>query len=156
MKWTFPSVRLESGGFLRVWASGKDRTADPARLHTNFSLSSSGEYLALVTPEGVSRASEFSPSYPELETDESLGLPFSLTTLLDQNAPALTTVPTGDALGLAWTQRNFLPGPEWTSGPTNIGFGMLAPGFLIEERLSTRSHHHHYNRRERAQWHECR
>ena len=52
VKWTFPSgVALGAHEFLVVWASGKNRTADPSKLHTNFSLSASGEYLALVSPD---------------------------------------------------------------------------------------------------------
>src|ERR1043165_3249823 len=44
-KWTFPAVTLESGGYLVVFASGKNRTDPGGRLHTNFQLSSGGEYL---------------------------------------------------------------------------------------------------------------
>src|SRR5262249_40233282 len=37
-KWAFPSVLLPPGGYLIVFASGKNRTADPAHLHTSFKL----------------------------------------------------------------------------------------------------------------------
>jgi hypothetical protein len=57
-KWTFPAgVTLAPGQFMTVWASGKNRTTNPARLHTNFSLSAKGEYLALVTPDGTAKPS---------------------------------------------------------------------------------------------------
>src|SRR4051812_46104380 len=37
-KWKFPSVTIPAGGYLVVFASGKDKN-DPAKpLHTNFSL----------------------------------------------------------------------------------------------------------------------
>ena len=51
-KWTFPATNLASGGFLVVFASGKDRAVAGAPLHTNFKLSSAGEYLGLVEPDG--------------------------------------------------------------------------------------------------------
>ena len=35
-KWVFPSVTLPGGGYLVVFASGKNRTNNPARLHTSF------------------------------------------------------------------------------------------------------------------------
>ena len=43
-KWTFPPVSLPANGFLVVFASGKNRTNDPARLHTSFQLDADGGY----------------------------------------------------------------------------------------------------------------
>lgn len=138
MKWTVPpGVTLGPGQFLVVWASSKNRTSDPARLHTNFSLSAGGEYLALVTPGGASRPSEFAPSFPALEQGESYGAPFSNTSLLETGAPATVLVPADGSLAATWTEPAFVPGPGWTTGPTNLGFGMPTPGFFVEERLST-------------------
>ena len=53
--WTFPAgVSIPSQGFLRVWASRKNRTANPTALHTNFTLErSAGSYLALAQPGGA-------------------------------------------------------------------------------------------------------
>lgn len=62
--WVFPSVTLEAGGYLVVFASGDNQTDPSAELHTNFKLSADGEYLALVNAEG-DVTSEFSPDYPE-------------------------------------------------------------------------------------------
>jgi hypothetical protein len=72
-KWTFPDVSIEAGGYLIVYASGLNITADPANLHTNFKLGSDGEYLALTKPD-FTIAHEFFPSYPSLGNDESYGL----------------------------------------------------------------------------------
>jgi hypothetical protein len=48
-KWTLPAgVSLAPGGFLVVFASGKDRRDPSSPLHTNFRLDGDGEYLALV------------------------------------------------------------------------------------------------------------
>ena len=65
-KWTFPALILPGHGCLVVFASGKNRPADPAHLHTNFKLNGGGGYLALVFPDGTNIASAFSPRYPKL------------------------------------------------------------------------------------------
>ena len=46
-KWAFPSVTVSGGGYLVIFASGKNRTNPAANLHTNFKLSSSPSYLGL-------------------------------------------------------------------------------------------------------------
>jgi hypothetical protein len=70
--WRFPEVVLEGNGYLLVFASGKDRTDPGGRLHTNFRLSSSGEYLGLVNSM-TNVVSEFAPIYPEQFEDISYG-----------------------------------------------------------------------------------
>ena len=73
-KWRFPSVSISARGFLVVFASGKNRTLAAGRLHTNFKLNPSGEYLALVRPDGVTVASQFGASYPGQFPGRSYGL----------------------------------------------------------------------------------
>jgi hypothetical protein len=73
-KWTFPPITLKPGAFLLVWASGKHRTNWMGDLHTNFKLSSSGEYLALIRPNGRTVAHEYLPKYPKQQADVSFGL----------------------------------------------------------------------------------
>ena len=51
-KWRLPEVEVAGGGYLVVFASGKDRRDPGEELHTNFSLGRDGEYLALVRPDG--------------------------------------------------------------------------------------------------------
>ena len=69
--WTFPATTLAPGQHLVVFASGKDRATAGAELHTNFKLSSGGEYLALVSP-AQTIASEF--NFPSQVSDISYGL----------------------------------------------------------------------------------
>jgi hypothetical protein len=69
-KWTFPSVLLQPGQFVVVFASGKDRRTSGAELHTNFKLDGGGEYLALVRPDGT-LAQEF--TYAAQRQDVSFG-----------------------------------------------------------------------------------
>lgn len=72
-KWTFPPVVLGPGATLVVFASNKDRNDPASTLHTNFRLSSGGEYLGLISPDGTTVASDFTPTYPPQFPDESFG-----------------------------------------------------------------------------------
>lgn len=52
-KWRLPAVSLTDNGFLVIFASGKNRTNDPTRLHTSFKLGKeAGGYVALSNPSG--------------------------------------------------------------------------------------------------------
>ncbi|MCC6231842.1 MAG: CotH kinase family protein, partial [Verrucomicrobiales bacterium] len=73
-KWVFPAVTLPAGGYLVVFASGKDRSDPAGPLHTDFQLSSTGEYLALLGPDGVTAVSAFAPGYPPQLPGESFGI----------------------------------------------------------------------------------
>ncbi len=72
-RWAFPEVEIPAGGYLIVFASGKDRRDPTGELHLNFRLSASGEYLALVNGGGTQIVSAFTPRYPPLGTDHSYG-----------------------------------------------------------------------------------
>jgi len=78
--WRVPAVSMEAYEYLTIFASGKDRSATNAPLHTNFSLPKEGGYLALVAPDGVTVVTEFSYSgqaedvaYGELGQTRTLG-----------------------------------------------------------------------------------
>jgi hypothetical protein len=73
-KWIFPAVQIPANGYLVVLASGKNRTNAAAALHTSFSLSIDGEYLALFPPESGVAATEFAPTYPPQRADISYGV----------------------------------------------------------------------------------
>jgi len=70
-RWRIPSVILEPGEWVVLFASGKDR--DVGEFHTDFRLSASGEYLALVAPGGVEVLSDFGEVYPPQFEDVSFG-----------------------------------------------------------------------------------
>lgn len=73
-KWPLPAETVGPGGFLIIFASGKNRgTAAGEEPHTNFKLSGDGQYLALVQPDGITIADEYTPSYPPQFTDVSYG-----------------------------------------------------------------------------------
>ena len=73
-KWTFPSITIDTNEYIIVFASGKDRKVSKDSLHTNFKLSSNGEFLALIKPGGTQFTTVFLPNYPEQYPDASYGI----------------------------------------------------------------------------------
>lgn len=71
-KWVFPSVTIPAGGYLVVFASGTGVVDALGNLHTNFSLSAGGEYLALSRPNGTID-DRLNPSFPPQFPDISYG-----------------------------------------------------------------------------------
>jgi len=71
--WAFPDETLAAGARRLVFASNKDRRVSGAPLHTDFKLSSSGETLTLLRPDGTT-ADAFDP-IPALLEDEAYGVP---------------------------------------------------------------------------------
>lgn len=59
-RWVIPDVSIAPGDYLLIWASGKDRNSPAFNLHTNFSISSSGEEILLTEPDGT-RMDEIPP-----------------------------------------------------------------------------------------------
>ena len=103
-KWLFPAVTLPGNGYLLVFASGKDRKVVGQNLHTNFSLSAGGEYLALVRPDG-SRSSEFSPVFLPQYPDISYGTSSNtndVTYVQQSTAVKALAAPTAPALSGDW------------------------------------------------------
>lgn len=128
-KWEFPSVDFAADGYLVVFASDKDRSVAGSELHTNFRLSSEGEYLALVQPDGVTIASEFSPGYPQQYEDVSYGLGQhgSEADLLDLGSVAQVLIPTDGSLGTSWTDASFVVDGSWQSGTLGVGYSVEQP-----------------------------
>ncbi|MBN2594355.1 MAG: chitobiase/beta-hexosaminidase C-terminal domain-containing protein, partial [Sedimentisphaerales bacterium] len=130
-QWKFPDgVVLGSGQFLVVFASGKDRAAANAELHTNFQLNADGEYLALVEPDGTTIAHEYGPEFPKQLSDVSYGLGQYATSLVPAGARISYRVPTAGDEGKDWTALDF-DDSAWNAGQTGIGFGATTPGFEV-------------------------
>ncbi len=73
-RWTFPpGASIAAGAYLVVYASGLDSVGPGGEYHLNFGLNGSGEYLALVRPDGTVQQ-EFAPAFPRQYTDVSYGL----------------------------------------------------------------------------------
>ncbi len=122
-KWKFPDDTLGAGSYIVVFASGKDRKVSGQELHTNFSLATSGEYLALVEPNGSTIDSQYSPNFPAQYPDVSYGLANldTSTTLVHSTDTARCHVPTSPADDAAWMTSGFNDS-SWTAGKAAIGF----------------------------------
>ncbi|MBL9128800.1 MAG: lamin tail domain-containing protein, partial [Verrucomicrobiales bacterium] len=73
-RWVFPRVSLPAGGYLLVYASGKDRrtVGGTARLHTDFKLNPNGGYVGLFGPDGSMEAVS-GVAYPEQGANHAYG-----------------------------------------------------------------------------------
>src|SRR6185503_14716430 len=136
-RWFFPATNLASKGFIVVFASGKNHAVAGAPLHTDFGLNKSGEYLALLRPDG-SIASEFAPTFPEQFQDVSYGTAQEVTTntLVATWQTASVLVPPDGTLGSTWRQTNF-DDSSWISGATGVGYETAVPGFAVYNYLAS-------------------
>jgi hypothetical protein len=136
-KWEFPaSVTLNSGSYLVVFASGKNRNltwtsagVTHTEYHTNFKLGAKGGYLGLIDRDGATILAQFSPAYPQQLPDVSYGLP-------ELRPAPLTPVVTGAAakylvphavgdLPANWADPGFID-TAWTAATTGLGYDAYA------------------------------
>ena len=131
-KWEFPDVTVPAGGYLVVFASGKDRSDLQGELHTNFSLSAGGEYLALVDTDGSTSVSQFTPEYPRQFYGAAYGTGTNSATESETLIPWPTVgtwiVPPSD-IGNSWQSADF-DDSSWNSAQTGIGYGYSFPNFI--------------------------
>ncbi len=122
-KWRFPSTNLAANSYLLVFASGKDRRTPGSPLHTNFKLDSSGEFLALVAPDGTNLVSAFSPTYPPQVANISFGMPqlAGLTPIVAPGASVRWLVPKDGTLDDRWMLSEF-DDSNWGEGKTGVGY----------------------------------
>jgi hypothetical protein len=124
-RWEFPSVRIQPEQFIVIFASGKDRDDPDDELHTNFKLTGSSGFLALVKPDGqtIEHAYEYPQQFGDLSYGQSGGAAVlaTETTLLAGSSPASALIPTDDSLGLSWTER-FFDDSKWRGGNTGVGY----------------------------------
>ncbi|MEN8870475.1 MAG: FN3 associated domain-containing protein [Akkermansiaceae bacterium] len=126
-KWTLPAIQLESGAFLLVFASEKNRRLPDSELHTNFKLAN-GDYLALIDPDGATVIVEFGspadPLPPQFE-DISYGLMQNgnrtPAVLLDAKPSGKALVPLNGSLGDSWQGLGFNDN-TWSSLTAGVGY----------------------------------
>ncbi|WP_442484434.1 CotH kinase family protein [Aeoliella sp. SH292] len=132
-KWVFPtSTVLAPGHYLVVFASGNNTPDSAGNLHTNFSLSAGGEYLALVDPlDNV--LSEYGPGgtdYPQQFSDISYGLGFNLNTQTVVTPASSVTYlrPTNSSVDATWMQPSFNDA-TWSTGVASLGYETFGNDF---------------------------
>ena len=126
-KWRFPNTNIAPAQFIVVFASDKNRRTPGAPLHTNFKLSDTGEYLALVQPDGTTIATQFAPTYPAQATDISYGFPALQTkTMLAQGAAVKWKVWTNatdfTAQSPGWNTSLAYATTVWSNGTSGLGW----------------------------------
>lgn len=124
-KWRFASTNLGPDAFLVVFASGKDRRIAGAPFHTNFKLSSAGDYLGLIGPDGRTVEHQFTPAYPPQTEEVSYGLDTGLrpVILLSTNSVARYLIPNGPELGSNWIQRTY-GDSTWRTATGGVGYSL--------------------------------
>jgi hypothetical protein len=123
-RWAFPSTNLAAGGYLVVFASGKDRAVAGAELHANFRLSGAGGYLALIEADGMTVAHEYAPVYPTQFKGVAYGLSVTVSNLalIARRAVAKWRVPRSVTDYPAdWPAVEF-DDSAWTEGTVGLGF----------------------------------
>jgi len=131
-QWMLPDVTIPAGGYLVIFASGKDRKDPQGDLHTNFSLSAGGEYLALIDTDGITLLSQFTPEFPKQFFGVAYGTGTNSVTesktLVPWPATGTWTVPPADLEG-SWRLTGF-DDSGWNSAQTGIGYGYSFPNFI--------------------------
>ena len=131
-KWEFPAVEIARGGFLVIFASGKNRSDADGELHTNFQLRAGGEFLALVHPDDRTIEQAYD-EYPPQFADISYGLSGGTgstsidTILIPEFAAATALIPIDGSFGLSWTEPDF-DDSAWLAGVTGAGYDY--PGLI--------------------------
>ncbi len=122
-RWTFPALSIPAHGYVLVFASAKNRTNDVTKLHTNFGLDGTGEYLALVRHDLVIEDA-YATGYPAQEADISYGRG----TIGDSRAWPVQAGSTGRCLGTRvatpaadWTSRTFNDS-SWRAATNGVGY----------------------------------
>ncbi len=127
-RWAIPKVILAPAEKLVVFASGKNRIISDQELHTDFKLSASGEYLALVRPDGILVESEYLPSYPTQYPDISFGIgsvDANSVTLIGPDAPLSYLVPDNggsDVGGASPFHELVFDDSRWSSAEMGVGY----------------------------------
>ncbi len=134
--WTFPSVNLTAYGHLVVFASGKNRTANTALLHTNFTLPKTGGTISLRNPATTVISTW---TYPNQFEDVSYGLKYQggASGFLNPVSPGAGTLysydvaPGGPAEDIVWSREGGL-----ITGSTPLSMSApLAPGSTVRYTL---------------------
>ena len=134
-QWAFPGGSLGAGQYMVVFASnGREDVSDPVdpnvdaggNLHTNFALSASGEYLAVVHADPVPTVVHaYDPDFPAQFDDVAYGLRQNVsTTTLSPGAPLTWLVPSGAAQEPTWGWADVgFDDSSWTAGISSVGYG---------------------------------
>ena len=129
-KWAFPAgATIAPNDYLVVFASSKNRRIPGSNLHTNFSLATEGEYLALVAADGATVLDCLSPAYPPQVPDVSygpgIGPAVGTASLVPAHAAAKYLVPAAP-VNDAWRGGSSFDDSAWSTGGFEFGYDTQA------------------------------
>lgn len=134
LRWRLPAQTIAAGGYLQLWASGKNRAVVGSQLHTDFTLDADGGYLALLAAD-TTPVHEYA-SYPQQLTNVSYGLSVQRDEdpLIGASGTLTYRIPTGP-MPADWTARDFAEA-GWTAGAAGLGYDTetttpQVPGFGV-------------------------
>ncbi len=124
-KWRLPGIMLDPGGYLFVFASGKDHTDPSGEFHTPFTLATEDGFLALVRGRDDEIVDRYSGvTYPAQQADISYGrkvvTDVSNRTVIAAKATCRIQVPKVD-IGSDWRRLDF-DDRKWQQAETGIGY----------------------------------
>jgi len=124
-KWEFPAVEVAAGGFLVVFASGKNERDPAGALHTNFALAAGGESVVLVAPDEtiVHGYIDYQPQFADVSYGLSAGESGlqTETVFVAEGVEARALIPTDGSLESDWMLAGF-DDAQWLSGTTGVGY----------------------------------
>ena len=119
--WSFPGgTTIGPDEYLIVFADKSPVSIINGELHTNFKISDSGEYLALIHSDGVNIICEFTPEYPNQYEDVSYGLIELQSAVINHRTTARYKIP--NAEGTA----------SWHSATGGLGFTESTAFFTVQ------------------------
>ena len=125
-KWAFPAgTTVDPGTMLLVFASDKGSNGPVGELHTTYKLSSGGEYLGLIDPDGQTIVHDYSPEFPPQETNISYGLSMASNaqTLVDNSTSMSYWVPSSGAFDSTWKDLAFNDS-GWSVSTPGLGYDL--------------------------------
>ena len=143
-KWEIPtdsSTLLAPGEYLTIFASSKDGVYS-GELHTNFKLTTAGEYLGLVESDGTTVAYDFGAAFPEQFTDVSYGTGItdsstSGETLVGDSSSLTVISPTSEnaARDDHWREVGY-DDSGWLTGTGSVGFDRNSDGVNLSPYIN--------------------
>ena len=120
-RWQFPKpTTMNANSYLVVFADGTTIPPVSGReLHASFSLSKTGEYLALVDKDGTTILSEYAPKYPEQYSDISYGINQDVNYLIGEDTAYNWSIPSASGTSSSGTGKGAL---GFTETEGNGGF----------------------------------
>ncbi|MDB6070468.1 MAG: hypothetical protein JWL81_1639 [Verrucomicrobiales bacterium] len=139
--WTFPAgAAIRPGGYLVVFASGKNRTVPTKRMHTNFELKKSGEAVTLHAPGGTLLWSRLPgnagvAAYPAQTRDTSYGIDgVGFESFFRPATPGGVNATMGFSSVVADT--SFSPPRGFYNTPQTVSITTATPGAVIRYTLN--------------------